>query len=41
MKLARHFLEDEESPIPPSRRWIAYAAIALLAGLVVASVVMI
>lgn len=39
MKPAPHFLKDRESPIPPSRRWIAYAAIALLAVLVIASVV--
>lgn len=33
------FPYDQESPIPPSRRWIAYAAIALLAALIVISMV--
>jgi hypothetical protein len=33
------FSYGEESPIPPSRRWIAYAAIALLVALIVISMV--
>lgn len=33
------FPDGEESPIPPSRRWIAYAAITLLVALIVISMV--
>ena len=33
------FPDGEESPIPPSRRWIAYAAIVLLGSLIVISMV--